>query len=694
MSKSIEARAVISAADKTGNVFDKLAQKIKGVEKNAKALGDVKPPRFLGDFNAELQRLKLSEKELQDVRVRRQRMMDELQRSRPRADHYFRAQNDWMDREVNHWRKMKAGIDEAAVAHKRWRQTIVGAAGGVAMRGAAMLGGAYAVARTTRAGISAAGTNQRESARDYLAGMTPEDSKRIEAAALGASRRYQSVDSQTMHERLRDTAMGMRSTDKAIEMADTIGQMTTVLQSLKGKDKAIEEGRKFFAALDVLGKNLDPKEVRELADGYIKALGVEGADMDLGGVLQFARQSRAAGGLLSNRFLMTTMPGLARDLGDAQLGTSLSTSLNQNIGGRATKESKAAQQAMGLRDKNGNFLNSRLAMSDPDRYAWEVLMPAMRKAGVNTDDDLAVTQSLAKLFSNRTVQDAFAKLINQSAQYQGKAEQYNRAPGLNAAGELMKRDPFVAYEAVFSQLRTLAGQAPIMNAAAGALNSLAGAIANLNQTIETGQLPDTRGRRWWRKLTESAEDTNERNRISEMERRLDERERKLESWNLDPQTAARVRLEAHALRGGIYASKNLQNMPPIFTETELKANEDLQLELQRERNRGKYGGRSGVPLPVADPRSYKGEFPPVQPLEGGTARVNVEGDFRAPLEIVVKAEIDSNGLARFVEEVKKTVADLAGKFSTLSANTNGPGSTGRSSPDAQAPGGTGYSGVW
>lgn len=72
--------------------------------------------------------------------------------------------------------------------------------------------------------------------------MSPEDSKRIAAEALHASGRFRSVDSSTMHERLRDTAMGMRSTDKALELTDTIGQMTTVLQSLKGKDKAIEDG--------------------------------------------------------------------------------------------------------------------------------------------------------------------------------------------------------------------------------------------------------------------------------------------------------------------------------------------------------------------------------------------------------------------------------------------------------------------
>jgi len=36
MSKIIEAKAVISAADKTGNVFDKLAANFKGIENSAK----------------------------------------------------------------------------------------------------------------------------------------------------------------------------------------------------------------------------------------------------------------------------------------------------------------------------------------------------------------------------------------------------------------------------------------------------------------------------------------------------------------------------------------------------------------------------------------------------------------------------------------------------------------------------------
>jgi hypothetical protein len=690
MSRIIEAKAVISAADQTGNVFDRLAAKIKGVEKTAKSLGNIPAPKFTGDFSAEIKRLQLSEKQLQEMRMRQLQHMDALRAARPKAEHWFRSVADWQSKEVAHWRRVRIATDEAAAAQQKFaerRNRLFGAMGGGAARLAAMAGGAYAVARAGRAGITAAGVGQRESARDYLAGMTDEESKKIESAARASSGRYQSVDSSTMHERLRDTAMSMRSGDKAIELADTIAQGTTVLQSLKGKDKAIEEGRKFFSALDVLGKNIDPKEVKELWNGYIKALGVEGADMDLGGVLAFARQSRAAGGLLSNRFLMTTMPGLARDLGDAQLGTSLSSALNQNIGTRATKQALAGQKEFGLRDEQGKFIQDRLAMSDPDRYAWEVLMPALKKKGVDVDDDLAVTKALTKVFSNRTVQDVFSKLINQRQQYQGKAEQYARAPGLSAAGPLMQKDPFVAYEALFAQLRTLASQAPIMNAAAAALNSMTTALANLNKFVETGVVPeDTRGGRLLKGLSRSVEETNERHRIQGMEAQSRELDEKLRNWNLDEATNKNLRLKNFELRSGIDAAKNLQTMPSIFSDAEKARWAEQEQEMQRERNRGRYGG-AGTPLPPSDPRRGDASgIPPVQSLEG--ASVRVEGDVKGEVEGTFRVEAGSE-LLRIVESVKQLAIEVRGKLSSLGGN--GPGSTGRSSPDANAPGDTGLS---
>jgi len=483
MSKIISAKAVISASDATGTVFDAIARKIKGVGQAAKGLESIKAPKFTGNFAAELERLKATEREMQKIRASRAAFETALKSGGPmKASRYFEAMDIWKANTIAALRAVKAKYGEVDHAQNRFFQR----AGRNMMTAVGIGSGAYVAGRVGRAGITAAATSQRESARDYLSGMPQSESDQIAKEAMKQSAAYPSVDASTMHERLRDTSMGMRSTDKAVELGETIAQGTTVLQSLKGKDKAIEEGRKFFSALDVLGKNIDPKEVRELFNGYIKALGVEGADMDLGGVLQMARQSRAAGGILSNRFLMTTAPGLGRDLGDSQLGTSLASALSQNIGGRATKTSKAAQQEYGLRDKQGNFLDSKLAMTDPDKFAWERLMPAMQKKGVDINDNVAVTKTLAGLFSNRTVQDVFSKLITQREQYQAKAGQYEKAPGLEGAKPLLTKDPFVGWEAVLAQLRNLATQAPLMDAAASGLAKLSTAIGSAVQTFSEG----------------------------------------------------------------------------------------------------------------------------------------------------------------------------------------------------------------
>jgi hypothetical protein len=553
------------------------------------------------------------------------------------------------------------------------------------------------------------------------------------------SARYPSVDASTMHERLRDTSMGMRSTDKALELGETIAQGTTVLQSLKGKDKAIEEGRKFFSALDVLGKNIEPKEVKELFDGYIKALGVEGADMDLGGVLAMARQSRAAGGILSNRFLMTTAPGLGRDLGDAQLGTSLASALSQNIGGRATKTSKAAQQEYGLRDAKGYFLDSKLAMENPDFYTWQKIMPAMQKKGIDVNDNVAVTKSLAQLFSNRTVQDVFSKLITQREQYQAKAGQYEKAPGLAGAGPLLSKDPFVAYESVLAQLRNMATQAPMMDAAAAGLGKISTAIGGITKRFSEGSTGEkglmltggaltagvagtaaalgAKGLYQW--FTGAGALTGAAAALDASAAALTAAAGALAGGKTMSQLAAGGATAAGAAGGGM-ASKiwaagaaALPYAPGAALVAGLgggllamrQSVDDAGYagltsgeRMRRQRGgsiaqmlRKQWGYDSSASPEMSDTMTYGTGV-------GGdkTLNVAVSGDVKGEATITIKVEAGSSLLQ--VAQQARTALNLAGQV-----NSNGAGSTGRSSPDASAPavrggrstpGDTGASGNW
>ncbi|WP_336814913.1 hypothetical protein [Bosea sp. MMO-172] len=345
-------------------------------------------------------------------------------------------------------------------------------------------GGGYAVQRVGRASIRFGADSKREDSRDFLAGLSQSESERLRKASFDLSARFPAIDATTLHERLRDTAMAMRDVGKAIDFGDTLAQSQVVLESLKGRDAAVDEGRKFFKGLDTLGV-IDPKRMKTLLDGWTKALGVEGADLDMGGFLAMVRQSRSAGANLSDRFLMLLAPQLAQDMGDAQLGTSLASGLSQVVGGRATKESKALQTKYGLRDAKGRFLDESTFLSDPFAYLTKTALPALAKKGVNTGDDKALVSLFQKLLSNRTVSDLFTKMATQREQYESKIAAYEKAPGLAGSDKLMKDDPFVAWSGFTSQMNNLVTSltSPLMPAATSALNGLSSGIAGLAKSL-------------------------------------------------------------------------------------------------------------------------------------------------------------------------------------------------------------------
>ncbi|ACI92726.1 hypothetical protein OCAR_5595 [Afipia carboxidovorans OM5] len=470
----------VAAAEKklgsggTSKKFDGLAGSLERAQKAAKGLEFVDLRKTFSSFN-------LTSREIRAIT----KDFDALQRAvrGMKASDQLGALRIWRDATVRDLRavrhethRLQAVRERAASTFRRSVRNGVGY-----MTGGSLTYGAY---RAGRAGVEATAGNVREGARDYLAGLSPTESARLKATALGLSGRYPSVSMESMHQSLRETATSMRSVDKAVEMGDTLARGLVVLQSLKGKDEALKESAKFFSALDTLGKNLDPGEVRELFHGYLKALGVEGVDLNMADLKLIAQKSKSAGPGLSNRFLMATAPGLQGDMGAARLGTALGSEVAQIIGDRATKKAKAAQSRYGLRNGRG-WIDSRKIMTDPDKFAWENLIPALKKKGIDPDDVPAVTKVMNEIFSNQMVSDLFTKMITQRQQYQGKSEQYEKAPGLDAAQALRGKDPFVALQGLTSSLLnfvSVAGEGGMKSAVSG-LNSLADAIGNLTQKL-------------------------------------------------------------------------------------------------------------------------------------------------------------------------------------------------------------------
>ncbi|MFT4277373.1 MAG: phage tail tape measure protein [Rhodopseudomonas sp.] len=152
-----------------------------------------------------------------------------------------------------------------------------------------------------------------------------------------------------------------------------------------------------------------------------------------------------------------------------------------------------------------------------------------------------------------------------------------------------------------------------------------------------------------------------------------------------------LRLELFGIRGAMSAASP-QDLPPIMSEKEIEAFKAAQEELRKraEAEAAKQQSkdvRPGVPLPRSDPRKERPwennilDLPPVKAELTGSAEVKGEA--------VVKVQIEpSSEFLRVVDRAQAVSVKLDGMV-----KANGPGSTGRSSPDA-APGGKGASGKW
>lgn len=133
-----------------------------------------------------------------------------------------------------------------------------------------------------------------------------------------------------------------------------------------------------------------------------------------------------------------------------------------------------------------------------------------------------------------------------------------------------------------------------------------------------------------------------------------------------------------ALNGG--------EMPPIFTEDETKKMRDAEAEKAR-------AAESAPPpeplppgtsrrIPKPDPRERPAplQLPPVQGLDAGPSKVDVTGTVGGELNGKILIE-DGTGMLKIRSDLDRVIKVVG----SLQGSGNGPGSAGRSSPDAGAP---------
>jgi hypothetical protein len=343
--------------------------------------------------------------------------------------------------------------------------------------------------------------------------------------------------------------------------------------------------------------------------------------------------------------------------------------------------------------KDGKLIDQEGWISNNFDWTQHHIRPLLEKQGVKFGEDMseedkakAVKFTSAHFSAKNAADLVLTNLLDQPLVERARSR---HTVGLEKMDELQRKDAGLAFEGVKKQLLDASTAVAKIGPVVDAMNNVASQLGRFTNSLEKGELPkDSPFGRWRDKLskTGSGVDQTELNYRDNLGAQADEIDGKLGTPGyLDDATARKLRLRRFDLQSGIDQSNNAATMPSIYSDAEM---EQWQ-ERAREHNRGNYGSRPNAPsIPTPTPRPAEagaGGMPPVQTLEGATVQANVTGEVHGELKqtLVVEAGEYLKALVQKMENGIKLIGSLS---------NNGPGSTGKSSPDASAPA-VGFNGV-
>ncbi|MGY3117889.1 hypothetical protein ACVWXQ_001826 [Bradyrhizobium sp. S3.14.4] len=656
MSKVISAEARITASDATGNVFDKLASKFKGVEKAAKAMEGVKAPKFLGNLNEELQRLKLSEKELQAVRKEMALFDSQLKSGPIRAAHYVRALKEWEGKTVDHWRNVKAAVDDTEKSHKKFFAGAASSAARFGMHAAGLVGGAYMAGHAIRSSVATAGAQNRAAVRYDQMGLSESQLGEANIMADSLSSKYPSISRADVLDDLRKNASRLGSFDRAKEVADTYAR-ARISNKISGGDE--HELEQVVRALEGAGK---ANSAAEFASGMNMWSKAKAANPDYTGE-QFRSDLSAASSAkygLSKDYMENVFPILASHT--SGFGNKLATGLSALVGGRMTKKVKGELTESGLLDKDGKLLDSEGYISNNYEWTQKHIKPLLEKQGVHfgehmSEEDKGKTVDwLQHHFSARNAADLMAtNLIDESLVERARGR---KTAGLEGVPDLQAKDATLALEGLKTQAQDLGGAFMGLATVTSAMNKVSGDFANYATFVRTGKMPESSPglhaiQNWW--------DTP----FQDKWRKHDgpgSKDDPIKPFvgDLDPM-------------GGDYTRKSFHSKEYWEGLGREGASAESAARLRRER-----GQRFDMPAFAAPEVSATTTYGTGVGSE--TVQAQLTGSAEVHGEVKQTIEVKASQYFEALVQNAQNAIKLAGQYTA-----NGVGSTGKSSPDAAAP---------
>ncbi|MEO5807892.1 hypothetical protein [Devosia sp.] len=386
-----------------------ISRALQGIERSAEHLG--RAPWGAG-FQRQLNSLKVSPSETAAILESYSRLAKGITGRVERAD-----LATWRHGVLGHLTSVRAGMDETARSAKALGSTL----GKLTRLGMITVGGAaglYLGGQVLRGGINAAFEQQRVEAEGHFAGLSPDEQGSLKTAAEKLAAQYGLAMSNVL-QALQEASLSMPDTASAIAAGDDIAKLLTGLENRYGPDGAVSGTYSILKALDNAGWNQSPEAIHQALDAFMRLQQVLGADFSPDAFRQMLQYARLAGKTLDPKFLQTWLPMMASETAGADAGTKVRAVFDQLIVGRASKKAEAAQVKYGVRTDDSGLIGQDQFAENPILWANNVLVPALKAHGVNTDDKIELGRVLGRspAIGNRPISShrASSRFSNMSA---------------------------------------------------------------------------------------------------------------------------------------------------------------------------------------------------------------------------------------------------------------------------------------
>jgi hypothetical protein len=320
-------------------------------------------------------------------------------------------------------------------------------------------------------------------------------------------------DGSGQHGRNPRTPHGVRRHQDAVSNMATVQRLQSVLQNVRGGD-AHDEAYTVAKALEMKGAVRNPGQFTTAADLMTKAMIASGGKVAAQDFLSAFKYGRSATIGWDDRFTFGILPTLIQEMkssggsgGSGGPGNALMSAYSAVVGGTIPQKSLKVWESLGLLDPSkviwdkvgsakgvgpGGVIGSSTFQQDPYQWTQQFLVPALVKAGYDTQDKQR--QALQYLFPNRTAGFVMSQMALQGWKFERDQKLIGQASGLSAYDQMIKHDPQMAYAALGAQwenFKTALGVTlvpiliPFLRNLTSALNAVAG-FAERHPTLTQG----------------------------------------------------------------------------------------------------------------------------------------------------------------------------------------------------------------